>query len=209
MKIAGMQCLSVVALVVAGLAFAAPALAAERAAEVTFSKDVAPILQRSCESCHRPGGGAPMALISYSDVRPWARSIRNRTTSREMPPWFIDKNVGIQHFKDDPSLSDAEIETLAAWVDAGAPQGNPADLPPPLEWPESGGRSRARPGRLVARGHDSGQRRGLVRGMGSAGAHRPHLQPLHQVGGGEGSARRGRHQRDQEHAGGQGAGRPT
>ena len=138
MKTTGMQSWSVVALAIAGLAVAAPALAAERAAEVTFNKDVAPILQRSCESCHRPGGGAPMALISYSDVRPWARSIRNRTGSREMPPWFIDKNIGIQHFKDDPSLSDAEIDTIAAWVDAGAPQGNPADLPPPLEWPASG-----------------------------------------------------------------------
>ena len=138
MKTAGKQGWSIVALAIAGLAVAAPAPAEERAAEVTFNKDIVPILQRSCESCHRPGGGAPMALISYSDVRPWARSIRNRTTSREMPPWFIDKNIGIQHFKDDPSLSDAEIERIAAWVDAGAPQGNPADLPPPLEWPESG-----------------------------------------------------------------------
>ena len=138
MKTAGMHGWPVVALVVAVLAAAGPALAAERAAEVTFSKDVAPILQRSCESCHRPGGGAPMALISYSDVRPWARSIRNRTEAREMPPWFIDKNIGIQYFKDDPSLSDAEIATISAWVDAGAPQGNPADLPPALEWPDSG-----------------------------------------------------------------------
>ena len=179
MKTAGMQGWSIVALVVAGLAVAGPALAAERAAEVTFSKDVAPILQRSCESCHRPGGGAPMALISYSDVRPWARSIRNRTTSREMPPWFIDKNVGIQHFKDDPSLSDAEIETIAAWVDAGAPQGKPGR-------PAAAARMarirvvdrRARPRRLVPRRHHPGQRRRLVRRMGSAGAHRPRHQPL-------------------------------
>ena len=64
--------------------------------EVTFSKDVAPILQRSCENCHRPGGGAPMSLTNYSEVRPWARSIKNRTANREMPPWFIDKNIGIQ-----------------------------------------------------------------------------------------------------------------
>ena len=119
---------------------AVPALAggAERDADVTFSKDVAPILQRSCENCHRPGGAAPMSLTSYSEVRPWARSIKNRTTSREMPPWFIDKNIGIQHFKDDPSLTDQEVATIAAWVDKGAPRGNPVDMPAPLEWKEAG-----------------------------------------------------------------------
>ena len=106
--------------------------------EVAFSKDIAPILQRSCENCHRPKGGAPMSLITYDDVRPWARSIKNRTTSREMPPWFIDRNIGIQEYKDDPSLTDHEIATIAAWVDSGAPRGNPADLPPPLQWPSDG-----------------------------------------------------------------------
>ena len=116
----------------------APAAAAEREADVTFTRDVAPIMQRSCEKCHRPRGGAPMALISYQDVRPWARSIKNRTQSREMPPWFIDKNIGIQHYKDDPSLSDEEIATIAAWVDNGAPRGNPEDLPPPTVWPADG-----------------------------------------------------------------------
>ena len=123
----------------AGLMLAPPpAAGAERAAEVTFNRDIAPILQRSCENCHRPQGGAPMPLISYEDVRPWARSIRNRTESREMPPWFIDKNIGIQRYKNDPSLSDGEIAAIAAWVDAGAPRGNPADLPPPVEWPADG-----------------------------------------------------------------------
>ena len=141
MKTAWMRGWLAVGLFVAGFAAApaaGPAPAAERGGEVTFSRDVAPILQRSCESCHRPGGGAPMALVSYADVRPWARSIRNRTTAREMPPWFIDTNIGIQDFKDDPSLSDAEIAAIAAWVAAGAPQGDPADLPPPLEWSASG-----------------------------------------------------------------------
>ena len=120
---------------------AAPALAgggAERAAPVTFTKDIAPILQRSCENCHRPRGGAPMSLISYQDVRPWARSIKQRTATREMPPWFIDKNIGIQEFKDDPSLTDDEIELVGAWVDAGAPEGNLTDMPPPLRWPAGG-----------------------------------------------------------------------
>lgn len=102
---------------------------------VTFAKDISPILQRSCESCHRPRGGAPMNLITYQNVRPWARSIKNRTLSGEMPPWFIDKNIGIQAFKDDPSLTNEEIALIGQWVDAGAPQGNPADMPPPRDWP--------------------------------------------------------------------------
>ena len=106
--------------------------------DVTFARDIAPILQRSCESCHRTGGGAPMPLVSYSEVRPWARAIKARTAAREMPPWFVDKNIGIQRFKDDPSLSDGEIAAIAAWADAGAPQGDPADLPPPREWPAAG-----------------------------------------------------------------------
>src|SRR5262245_35476190 len=101
---------------------------------LTFTKHVAPILQRSCENCHRPGGGAPMSLITYGEVRPWARAIKQRTAAREMPPWFIEKNVGIQRFKDDPSLSDQEIATIAKWVDSGAHQGDPADMPSPRRW---------------------------------------------------------------------------
>src|SRR5262245_5267693 len=66
---------------------------------VTFAKDIAPILQRSCENCHRQGGVGPMALTTYEDVRPWARAIKAKTAAREMPPWFIEKNVGIQRFK--------------------------------------------------------------------------------------------------------------
>ena len=132
-------CLTAIPLLaLCGLASATPAAAAEREADVTFSTHIAPILQRSCENCHRAGGGAPMALVSYDEVRPWARSIRNRTEAREMPPWFIDKNIGIQRYKNDPSLSDDEIATIAAWVDAGAPRGNPADLPPPIAWPADG-----------------------------------------------------------------------
>ena len=132
-------CLTAIPLLaLCGLASATPAAGAEREADVTFSKHIAPILQRSCENCHRAGGGAPMALVSYDEVRPWARSIRNRTEAREMPPWFIDKNIGIQRYKNDPSLSDEDIATIAAWVDAGAPRGNPADLPPPIAWPADG-----------------------------------------------------------------------
>ncbi len=125
------------ALLLAAVAARAPALAQAGAEhEVTFSRDIAPILQRNCQKCHRPNALAPMSLIDYDDVRPWARAIKNRTGLRDkpgvMPPWFIEKDIGIQAFKDDPSLSDAEIRLIATWVDGGAPEGNPADLPPPL-----------------------------------------------------------------------------
>jgi hypothetical protein len=119
---------------VAGLIGTNPTAHAQSAArpdQVTFTKDVAPILQKSCQSCHRPGMMAPMSLLTYQDARPWVRSIKNKVAAREMPPWFIDRNVGIQKFKNDPSLTDAEIDTIVKWVDGGAPQGNPADIPPP------------------------------------------------------------------------------
>jgi len=102
--------------------------------QVTFTKDVAPILQNNCQACHRPGSMAPMSLLTYEQTRPWARSIRQKVVAREMPPWFIDKNVGVQHFSNDRSLTDAEIGTIMKWVDAGAPEGNPADMPPPRQF---------------------------------------------------------------------------
>ena len=79
---------------------------------------------------------APMSLVTYDEVRPWARAIRTRVMDRSMPPWHIDKTIGIQEFQNDISLSEAEIETIAGWVDAGAPRGNPADIPPPVDWPD-------------------------------------------------------------------------
>lgn len=97
----------------------------------TFSKDVAPIFQSRCQSCHQPNSIAPMSLITYKEARPWARSIKDRVMRRQMPPWHIDKSVGVQHFKNDMSLSDAQIEAIVRWVDAGAPEGDPRDLPPP------------------------------------------------------------------------------
>src|SRR6516165_11241021 len=75
--------------------------------QVTFTKDVAPILQEHCQVCHRPNTFAPMSLLTYEDVRPWAKSIRLKVLAREMPPWYIDKNIGVRHFKNDASLSDA------------------------------------------------------------------------------------------------------
>src|SRR6266852_3617527 len=101
---------------------------------VTFTKDVAPILQRSCQNCHRPGSIAPMSLLTYKDARPWARAIKEKVVLRQMPPWHIDRNIGITKFKDDPSLTDAEIATISNWVDQGALEGNPADMPPPRQF---------------------------------------------------------------------------
>lgn len=111
---------------------------AQTAGDVTFAKHIAPILQRSCQSCHRADGGAPMPLTSYEEVRPWARSIKTRTgigpRAGVMPPWYMEKNIGIQKFHDDPSLSSKEIAMIAKWADSGAPMGNPADMPPAKAW---------------------------------------------------------------------------
>jgi hypothetical protein len=125
-------------LVVAAVVAVTPfALKAEQAAPqtITFTKDIAPILQRSCENCHRADGVAPMALTTYEEVRPWVRAIKQRTSigprAGVMPPWYVEKNIGIQKFHNDPSLSDDEIAMIGKWADSGAPRGNPADMPPP------------------------------------------------------------------------------
>src|SRR5467141_2245588 len=89
----------------------------DRGSQVTFSKDVAPILQKSCQSCHHPGTSAPMSLVSYEDVRPWARSIRQRVAARDMPPGHLDKTVGVRKYKNDRSLNDDEIATIVRWAD--------------------------------------------------------------------------------------------
>ena len=111
-------------------------------AQVTFTKDIAPILQRNCEHCHRSGAVAPMPLITYEQVRPYVRAIKLRTSLRDkpgvMPPWHIEKNIGIQQFKNDPSLSEVQLQAIADWADNGAPLGDPADMPKPLVWPREG-----------------------------------------------------------------------
>lgn len=128
----------VAALTSFALTAAASELAAQPEHQVTFANDIAPILQRSCQRCHRPDTVAPMSLITYEETRPWARAIKQETGLRQMPPWFIEKEIGIQRFRDDPSLSDEEIATIAAWADSGAPRGDLADMPPPVDFPDSG-----------------------------------------------------------------------
>ena len=100
----------------------------------TFSRDVAPIFYAKCASCHRPGEVAPMSLLSFRDARPWARAIQEKVTTREMPPWHADRRYGV--FRNDLSLTPAEIETISAWVAAGAHEGDPAQLPPPPAFTE-------------------------------------------------------------------------
>ncbi len=121
-----------VGLFVAGVVLT-PRLSAESTApaQVTFSKHVAPIFQAKCQECHQPNSIAPMSLITFQDARPWARAIKERVAARQMPPWHIDQSVGVQRFKNDMSLSEAQIDTVVKWVDGGALQGDPKDLPPP------------------------------------------------------------------------------
>jgi len=128
--------LSAVWIVTAGVPAAAQT-AADR--PVTFTKGIAPILQRSCQQCHRPDSIAPMSLLTYEQVRPYARAMKQRTQLAYvpgmrgvMPPWFLERTIGVQKLKEDISLSDAEIAMIAKWADSGAPEGNRADMPPPL-----------------------------------------------------------------------------
>jgi hypothetical protein len=99
-------------------------------ATVTFNKDVLPILQKNCQSCHRPGEIAPMSFLTYKDTRPWARAMKTAVTSRQMPPWFTHDGDG--PFANDKRLSTAEISTIAAWADSGAAEGDEKDRPAPV-----------------------------------------------------------------------------
>ena len=102
-------------------------------ANPTFTKDVLPIFQKSCQDCHRPGQMAPFSLVNYEDARPWVRSIKDKVVSRYMPPWHLDRTIG--EYSPDPSLSDAEVATIAKWVDTGSPKGDPKDAPAPRVFP--------------------------------------------------------------------------
>lgn len=118
-----------------GLLTAAAVFGAEGTpANVTFNKDVLPILQKHCQTCHRPGEIGPMPLLTYENARPWAKSIRTNVLTRKMPPWFADPKYG--HFSNDRTLSERDIHTVVSWVDEGAPQGDPKDKPAPMQWKE-------------------------------------------------------------------------
>jgi hypothetical protein len=115
------------------LAVAAMAATDTNTSPVTFSKEVLPILQKNCQECHRPGEAGPMSLLTFNDVRPWAKAIKASVVNKRMPPWFADE--GSVHFAKDRRLNAADIATIAAWVDGGAPEGNPKDKPAPVTFP--------------------------------------------------------------------------
>ncbi len=129
------RALGIATVAAAFAAVVAPA-AAEPVAKPTFTKDIAPIFQEKCEACHRASSIAPMSLVTFEESRPWARSIKTRVAARQMPPWHIDKTVGVQQFTNDRSLNDDQIETIVRWVDQGAPKGDPKDMPAPKQWPD-------------------------------------------------------------------------
>ncbi|HET9947335.1 MAG TPA: cytochrome c [Longimicrobiales bacterium] len=106
-------------------------------AEVTYARDVAPIIQQKCQECHMPNSIGPFSLTNYDEVRRRGRMIREAVQDRVMPPWHVNRTVGIQHFKNDRGLTDEQIQTIVAWVDQGMPFGDEDDLPPPVEYPDA------------------------------------------------------------------------
>jgi hypothetical protein len=126
--------LLIVALVALGVFMSLGSRQTTSAATVTFTKDVAPIIQKNCTVCHRPGEVAPMSFTNYKETRPWAKAIREKVVSRAMPPWFADPAHG--EFSNDPRLSQKEIDTISAWVDGGAKEGSPLDMPPNPKYTE-------------------------------------------------------------------------
>src|SRR5579871_1278058 len=117
---------------VAGLLAGIAAHAAPLVPSVTFNKDVLPILQKQCQTCHRPGEVAPMSFLSYKETRPWAAAIKAAVVTNKMPPWFADPTIG--HFSNERRLTEAERATLVAWAENGAAEGDPKDLPAPVEF---------------------------------------------------------------------------
>ena len=120
--------------VIVGLLLAFASTAATNPSPVTFTKDVASVLEKNCQGCHRPGEAAPFSLLKYEQARPWAKAMKEAVLLKKMPPWFADAHYG--KFSNDRSLTQKEIDTLVAWSDAGAPQGDPKDMPPPASFVE-------------------------------------------------------------------------
>ena len=112
------------------------AVRSSRVDKPMYHRDVAPIIQTKCQVCHVPGAIAPMQLLTYADAKKFADKIKARVATRRMPPWHLDKTVGIQEYKNDRSLSDDQINTIVNWVDAGAPEGDIKDAPPPMTFPD-------------------------------------------------------------------------
>ena len=117
---------------------AATALAANSGStQVTFYKDVLPVLQKNCQNCHRPGEAAPMSFLNYDSARPWAKAMKTAVMTKKMPPWYADPHYG--KFSNDRTMSAADIQTIAAWADSGAKSGNPKDAPAPIAFTDGWG----------------------------------------------------------------------
>ena len=106
---------------------------------VTYTKHIAPILQQKCQVCHQPNSIAPMSLLTYQDAKDYADEIRQYVSSRVMPPWYLDRTVGVHDFKNDRGLSDEQISTIVRWMDSGMPLGKTEDMPPPVKFPDPTG----------------------------------------------------------------------
>jgi hypothetical protein len=126
--------LTLTATALSAVLVSSPRAAVVQSSGVVFNKDVLPILQKNCQTCHRPGEVAPMSFLTYESTRPWARAIKEAVLSKKMPPWFADPHYG--DFRNQPTLTEADIKTLAAWADNGALEGEAKDKPAPIEWPE-------------------------------------------------------------------------
>jgi hypothetical protein len=123
-----------IAAVVSGIFLAFAWIQAADKGGVTFTKDVAPVLEKNCQGCHRPGEAAPFSLLTYEQARPWAKAMKEAVRLKKMPPWFADPHYG--SFSNDRSLAQKEIETITAWAEAGAPEGDPKDMPAPVKFVE-------------------------------------------------------------------------
>jgi copper type II ascorbate-dependent monooxygenase-like protein len=124
----------IILLFTAALLLAASSADREVNSKVTFNRDIAPIFFQKCAECHRPGESSPFSVLSYKEVRPWAKSIREKVISREMPPWHADPHIG--QWANDRRLGQKEIDTIVAWVDGGTLEGDPEDLPPQPQFVE-------------------------------------------------------------------------
>ena len=116
------------------LGFLVLTAASAATAPVTYHKDVVPVLQKQCQSCHRPGQVAPMSFLTYQETRPWAKAMKEAILTKKMPPWFADPKVG--HSINERRLSEEEVQTLVAWADGGAPEGDAKEAPPPVQFAE-------------------------------------------------------------------------
>jgi hypothetical protein len=116
----------------------ATALVAQEAGEITYSREISRIIQENCQICHQPGQIGPMSLTTYQEVRRYSRRIREQVSTREMPPYHYDADIGVQELKGDWRMSDEDINTVLSWIDTGTPEGDPADLPAPIEYPTVG-----------------------------------------------------------------------